>query len=240
MDYEMEELIPIVGSLAAKYTAFESTSVTYEMAEQLMEAVLYCIHETGMSENCCAVLTGAVSAEQAYELGVGYVEKKTKRALDLYHEILPEFVYYGNQCLYDTVIKGLPEFFKWYDVRFDPQNTILTLDYPVLRDLSGYTGVDRIYEYIRCICLEQRFLKKFSESCIISILSEYDPFYQSMIDNLCEIVLAAVAGHILADKHAIPVFLEKYCGNDRELSAYLAGAVQNITVRQEQNRNLMI
>lgn len=36
MDYEMEELVPIVGKLAEKYTSHESTSITYEKAEQLM------------------------------------------------------------------------------------------------------------------------------------------------------------------------------------------------------------
>ncbi len=40
MDYKIEELVPIVGRLAEKYTGFESTSVTYEKAEQLMEADL--------------------------------------------------------------------------------------------------------------------------------------------------------------------------------------------------------
>lgn len=35
MDYEMEELVPIVGKLAEKYTSHESTSITYEKAEQL-------------------------------------------------------------------------------------------------------------------------------------------------------------------------------------------------------------
>ena len=47
MHYEMEELIPIVGRLAEKYTANESTSVTYEKAEQLMGAVLYCMRRSG-------------------------------------------------------------------------------------------------------------------------------------------------------------------------------------------------
>ena len=37
----MEELVPIVGKLAEKYTSHESTSITYEKAEQLMGAVLY-------------------------------------------------------------------------------------------------------------------------------------------------------------------------------------------------------
>ena len=37
--------MPIVAELADKYTGKESTSITYEKARQLMEAVLYCIHE---------------------------------------------------------------------------------------------------------------------------------------------------------------------------------------------------
>lgn len=36
MNYEIEELVPIVGKLAEKYTDNESTSITYEKAQQLM------------------------------------------------------------------------------------------------------------------------------------------------------------------------------------------------------------
>ena len=46
MNYEMEELLPIVGKLAGQYTSNESGSVTYETANQLMGAVIYCIRET--------------------------------------------------------------------------------------------------------------------------------------------------------------------------------------------------
>ena len=44
-EYKMEELIPIVADLVKKYTGNESTSVTYEKAQQLMDAVIYCIKE---------------------------------------------------------------------------------------------------------------------------------------------------------------------------------------------------
>ncbi len=39
MDYEMEELFPIVSMLAKKYTHNESTSVTYERAQELLGGV---------------------------------------------------------------------------------------------------------------------------------------------------------------------------------------------------------
>lgn len=200
MHYEMEELLPVVGRLVQDYTSFESTSIPYEKAEQFMEAVLYCIHEIELEDPPSSVFAGRIPAQKAYEIGKHLAEKKTAMALDLYHEILPEFVSYGNHCLEDTFIKGLPRFFQWYDIKFEPQNTILTLDYPVLKDLSAYSGIDRIYEFITCIRLEQRFLRKFPENEVINILSQYDPSCKDMVDNLCEIVFAAVIAHILAGK----------------------------------------
>lgn len=43
--YEAEELFALTAKLVRNYTGHESTSVTFEKAEQLMEAVLYCIME---------------------------------------------------------------------------------------------------------------------------------------------------------------------------------------------------
>lgn len=45
IQYQMEELVPVVARLAEKYTGFESSSISYEKAQQLMEAVLFCISE---------------------------------------------------------------------------------------------------------------------------------------------------------------------------------------------------
>lgn len=204
--YKMEELVPIVGKLAQRYTAGESTSVTYEKAEQLMGAVLYCIRELAYAEHenesygtgsgsgaCGATFMRSESisarqeklpARQAYERGLACVEEKVRKALSLYNALMLRFDTYGNRCLYDTVVKGIPEFFKWYDVRFAPQDTILTLDYPVLRDLSAYTGIDRIYEYLLCIEKEQAFLRTFPRDDVLDALARYNPAYEDMIDNV--------------------------------------------------------
>lgn len=201
--YKMEELVPIVGKLAQRYTAGESTSVTYEKAEQLMGAVLYCIREAayaergdyscekGQQKSDILAKQEKLSAQQAYERGLACVEQKVRAALSLYNELMSAFDSYGNRCLYDTVVKGMPEFFKWYDMRFAPQDTILTLDYPVLRDLSAYTGIDRIYEYLLCIEKEQAFLRTFSRNDVIDALASYNPAYEDMVDNICGAVKGA-------------------------------------------------
>lgn len=207
MNYKMDELVSVVGKLAEKYTSFESTSISYEKAEQLMGAVLYCIRETqqagdrDLGQSTELIAKGErLSAQQAYEMGAGLVEKKAKAALELYHKILPGFDSYENQCLEDTFLNGLPAFFQWYDMKYEPQNTILTLDYPVLRDISKYTGVDKIYEFLQCIYLEQIFLNKFPKQYVKNILMKNSRTYREMMDNICEILLMAVVGHILAKK----------------------------------------
>lgn len=209
----MEELLPVTARLAEQYTSYESTSVTYERVQQLMEAVLYCIHEAEQSGN------GIVTAEQKtaqylYETGVSCVKRRTKEALELYNEISAEFNHYENHCLYDTFVEGLPEFFKWYDVKFCPQDTIITLDYPVLKDISGYTGIDKIYEFIRCIQMEQGFLSIFPEDFVLQVLFRYDKEYRELIDNICEIVLSWVAVYILAGK---PLSEENLDGADHQI-----------------------
>lgn len=200
MDYEMEELVPIVGKLAEKYTAHESTSITYEKAEQLMGAVLYCIHEVKEINGNLLVSNEKIAAQKAYEMGMAYVKEKTEKALGMYNKIMPGFYYYENQCLYDTFVKGIPEFFKWYDIQFEPQNTILTLDYPLLKDISEYTGIDKIFEFVTSIGLEQKFFKLFSVGDVTNILSRINRNWKESMDNICETVLTYVSGHILTGK----------------------------------------
>ncbi|MDY2698003.1 MAG: DUF6179 domain-containing protein [Lachnospiraceae bacterium] len=201
MKYEMEELVPIVAKLAEGYTSKESTSITYDKAQQLMGAVLYSIHEGEKAEHFSLVQKDEMPLERMYTIGAKCVEEKTKETLNLYNEIMTHFSSYENKCLNDTVVKGLPEFFKWYDCKYEPQNTILTLDYPILVDLSEYTGIDKIYDYILCIQMEQKFLNKFSSEYVMEILSKYDKQYRLIIDNICEIVPMNVISHILAGKN---------------------------------------
>lgn len=214
LQYGIEELVPIVAKLSRKMNSGESTSITYEKAEQLMGAVIYCIREweaeqrenaefvehmpdaqgsdgqqkMGNAANHIVKAGQKISPEQAYELGFACVTKKVKRSLALYNRIMESFDSYGNQCLYDTMVRGMPEFFKWYDPKLAPQNTILTLDYPVLEDLREYTGVDAIWEYLCCIRAEQKYLGRLPRSFVIESLKSYCDDYQEMIENLRQIV----------------------------------------------------
>ncbi len=100
MKYKMEELVPLVAELTEKYTGFESTSVTYEKAEQLMGAVLYCIRETECGQEEALASEEKIPARRAYKLGYELVKQKVELALQLYHEIFPAMLFAACRMLW--------------------------------------------------------------------------------------------------------------------------------------------
>lgn len=206
MNYEMEELVPIVGELVRNYTSNESTSVTYEKAQQLMEAIVFCIQEGKKATKEGGALVevkrhSRLPAKKAYEFGYQCVLKKTKEALALYHRIMEVYQSYGNRALQDTIEKGMPEFFRYYDARFSPQNQILTLDYPTLLGVEMENGIDAIYQYLEYVELEQRFLAEFPEDYAVECLRGYHGDYEELIINLLSIVLRETIRKMLGEEY---------------------------------------
>lgn len=220
MDYQMEELLPIVSELAQKYAGYESTSITYEKAQSLMEAVLFCLSEYNGSATDSLVQRD-ISVKEQYSIGVKLLSEKVENIRKIFNEVSFQFEDFGVKCLYDTVQKGIPQFLKWYDIKFCPQNTILTLDYPLLIDCSSLTGADAVYKYIRAIQTEQIFLGKFDRNYVMLVLEKYNSEYSDMIENICSIVLTNIIGHIAIKKpfNDIDFLYEEYL----QLSKIFAG-----------------
>ena len=199
MDYQMEELLPVVSELAQKYAGYESTSITYEKAQSLMEAVLFCLNEYNNS-NTNSLAHKDISVNEQYNIGAKLLSEKVDSIRKIFNEISPQFEDFGVKCLYDTVQKGIPQFLKWYDVKFCPQNTIVTLDYPLLIDCSSLTGADAVYTYIRAIQTEQIFLRAFDRNYVRSVLEKYNSEYRDLIENICSIFVTNIIGHIAIKK----------------------------------------
>ena len=190
MNYEMNELLPVVANLTEKYTAGQSTSVTYERAQKLMEAVLYCVEEF---ERLKGLAAEKISAQMAYEIGYERILDKTKKVKEEYHVMMKTFQAYGNKNYYDTVTNAISGFFLYYDIRFAPQETIITMDYPVFEVDRKLEGIDIISQYIDAIWEEQCYLMKFPRNYIISELRSFHPRYEKEFFNLKEILQLQMA-----------------------------------------------
>lgn len=200
MRYRPEELLPLVKELSGKYTGKASTSITYEAAQQLMKAVLYCIQEYTFGAGKDVLCPGKkVSAREAYELGYELVLKKTQDARECYNQVAEYFDSYGNRAYEETFRKGIPEFFLWYDAKLKPQDHILTLDYPVLGNDVKACGIDRMYEYLWCIDKEQQFLLRFPKAYVRTVNRERYPEYEEYFINVCQTPLRRILCCMLAE-----------------------------------------
>lgn len=211
MDYKMEELLPLVARLTEKYTSMESSSVPYETAQMLMEAVLYCLNENFAQEEC-SLKSGkkVVNTAELYNRGYQIVIEKVHQAKQIYEEIIDGFEDYGCRNYHDTLIKGMPAFFLHYDAKFQPQNHILTLDYPLLVHQTKLAGIDLILEYLKSIRIEQEFLSRFDPRNIIQFFDSLLPEYQELyLDNLCYPILQQAIGCIIADQPVYELHLSK-------------------------------
>lgn len=199
MPYSPEECIALAAQLSRKYTGGDSTSVTYERAQSLMGAVFYCL-DAYSRWPADGLAREGLTAKEAYEAGYAMVLDKMRQLVKRYEQLAADFEDYGLICLHDTVRAGLPEFLQRYDARFCPQDTLLTLDYPVFADLSGLSGVEAVWSYTVCIAREQAFLRHFDRQYVVWLLKQYDRHYEELIENVCAIVLANTLGHLLLAK----------------------------------------
>lgn len=207
-NYTMEELIPLLSELAKKYTSNESTSISYDTAKQLMGSIIFCINETSFYSELLPVKHDR-TPQEAYSLGYSLAKDKCKKAQKLFNSIRDSFHSYQNICYYETVIKGMPAFFDWYDVTFSATNHILTLDYPLMHPLQHLEGIDLIYEYLKCIQLEQLFLKKFPIEYLLAHFEFAHKNYKDLIENVCRLPLRYAIGCMIIEQSIFHYHLNK-------------------------------
>lgn len=192
-----EEILTILEKLMKAYTSAQSTSVSYETAQMLMEAIQYCIREyylekaeAGGEQETEGLLTVEnIPVTQLYKEGYEAVLNKVYRAKAIYERLILNFEDYGCRHYRDTILKEIPKFFLYYDPKFCPQNSVLTLDYPVEEDLKDLCGADRIYRYLQCVEREQEELSKLPGERVAACLGEICPKYEELfLDNILSTV----------------------------------------------------
>lgn len=210
MELEIDKLLPLVIQLSKKYTKNESSSITYHTAEMLMEAVIYTTKE-GIRVEADEELKSGTDSEEItkvddlnyetlYLQGKKRIQEKLEAIKHRFENIVSDFDDYGCKNYGDTIVKGIPGFLIRFDAIFEPQNHILTLDYPSLFMSEKECGVDLIHSYLKAIELEKMFLNGFRHSAVVQLLEGINPEYGNLfMDNITYQVLLNAVGCLIAD-----------------------------------------
>lgn len=182
------DIIYLLGERVEKFTMGDSTSVTKETAERILGSILYCIKSD--SNNTIKNLDKSLIKKENLDIRTAFYNGLLiKKAKILCEDIKREFCFIDNCYYKDIIWKGMEAFFKNYDVEFNPQYNVLTLDYPLYIEIENLSGIDLIYEYLKRFYIEERFLKKFEIYVIEEVLRGYNENFNNLVINICKIIL---------------------------------------------------
>lgn len=198
---ELEDALPVVARLARRYAGNDSTSLSYEAANQLMEAALYCIREGERRLADSALPTQRRPTAQAlYDLGLEAIRQKALFCRMKYERLQRSFRSYGAALYEEAVTREIPYFLTHYDVLFSPHEHGIALGYPTRRPLGDLRGVHAVSAYLTCLSMEQHFLSALPEPFVRGALRFYSAEYRDLPCNLCSVVLRSVIGHAVSQK----------------------------------------
>lgn len=173
----------------ARLYAPESSSLPAETAAALAESIRLTL---GADRNPRILL--APDLEEQFRLGRRRLEQKVELSRQLWRTACLTMPEMENRSLSDT-LRSIGGFWKRYDPRFFAQNVPCDIDYQLSHPVSEQLqGVDYVNEWLRRLCLEQKFLSQFDPALARAIVARSCPDYRRLLVNLFEPVAVNALG----------------------------------------------
>ena len=199
----------------ARLYAPESSSLPAETAAALAESIRLTL---GVDRDPRILL--CADLEQRLRLGQRRLTQKVELSKQLWRTVcltLPEI---GNRSLTDT-LRSIGGFWNRYDVHFFAQEVPCDMDYQLSQPVSEtLQGVDYVNDWLRRLCLEQDFLRRFDPSSVRAVVAGSCPDYRGLLINLFEPVAVNALGLSLLGEN--PRFLSVSPSLRRKLEAQFA------------------
>ncbi|MBC2582094.1 DUF6179 domain-containing protein [Clostridium sp. DJ247] len=131
------KIMDLLKELIMKYTKGESTSVTVEVTESLLNSLLYAIDFYMLKfHNLEAALKELKQKEikDIYEEGLQLLRLCVLDTKKLYEKIKRDRLKLELEAYNVTLDEAIPSFFEKYTVVFEAHNTMASIDYPLVFD----------------------------------------------------------------------------------------------------------
>ncbi len=211
-----KQFMVLLGESILKYTQGESSSVKVETGERIMLSILYCMDACTRSfSNPKDAINLLISStiKETYEAGLEMVESCLRDTQLLYQEIKNNKLNVPNEAYQDTINQALPQFFKDYDVLFCAQDTMASIDYPLLFDNMQIQGIYYIRQYLATLVQENQFCRFFDGEDTKKLLDQYGQVYgidyKEALINIFEIVLTNAIFSVLSGNRAGEILITK-------------------------------
>ncbi len=176
-----EQIMLILKDLILRYTKGDSTSVTTDTAETLLNSILYSLDaylsqfehpEDGIN------LLKTNTVQKIYAKGIELISRWVAETQDLYEEIKRTKLDVQLEVYNTSIDEDLPDFFKQYGIMFNAHDTMCTLDYPLVFDDMKLQGIRYIKHYLETLKTETQFCNLFDKKTLENTLVNYSRIYQ--------------------------------------------------------------
>ncbi|MBO1580925.1 DUF6179 domain-containing protein [Bacillus sp. XF8] len=203
------EIIEILQQLIRRYTQGESTSVTSETAEGIMVSLMYAMDAYALHfknpEEAIAHLNFE-SIKDIHAKGVKLLRHYFEEAKQIYQEIKKIRLDVPVDAYNMTIDESLPVFMNHYNIIFEAQNTMASIDYPLATDDMRLQGVFYIKQYLERLLMETRFCQFFNHEDLMYILTNFGKIcrfnYRIELFNIFELMVNNAVFSLLCGEKA--------------------------------------
>ena len=205
------QISDILADLIWQYNGGASTSVTTEIAADLIEGIVFALDSFCISvksfgnDSCVEKLREKAGIKACHDKGLKYIEQAVNQAKNLYNELYINKLNIGIS-LYNTAInKSLPLFFKNYNMRFfshlinpsDPSVRLFCYRLALSSEIKNYKGILYVSEYMRYLSFENEFCSRFDIKDIQRLIKIYADNSGFIVSDLRENIFETVFANVL-------------------------------------------
>ena len=206
----------ILKDLIMRYTKGESTSVTVEKAEKLIIGIWYTIDAYMKTFENLEIAIDTLKKEEIsyiYERGKGVLKEDFKITEKLYEKTLKNQIC-TDLIAYNTTLSGIENFFKYYDLEFEPDENAADIDYPLIFDDWDMVGLYYMKNYLWNLYVENEICNKFDNKDIHKILKTYGDIYKidyrDLLINIFEMTINNAVFSILCNSNSLEIEKEEF------------------------------
>ena len=202
---DLQILLPrlwtLLGKQTERYNMGDSTSVTVEVAKELLASLWYTI-TLAMDENHTPY--GRLLSDELMPFvkqGQTILQDKLEAAKRLWEMVCRTAPEIQNSYFTDT-LRGIGDYLRHYDPYYFAHRKPLCIDYPLLNAPSETIfGLTYTEEYLKCMLAENLLIHGFEKNAVICVLQTIAPDYQEYYLNLCEQSITNALGLALIRKN---------------------------------------
>ena len=236
--YTIQEKIgEILKELIINLTKGESSSITVEKAEKLIIGIWYTIDAYMNSLDNIELSIEVLKNDEVsfiYKNGKEILKKDFINVKNLYEEVLQSRVL-TNLDAYNDTLKGIGDFFKLYNLDYEPDECDANIDYPLAFDDWNVKGLYYMKNYLWNLYLENNICNKFENEDINLILKSYgennDINYRDLLINIFEMSITNLVFAKLINKNSLQIKNEEFEILNEKLKNLKEGQIE-ITIKE--------